>query len=174
MRATSPQIAHEARLQTQQVTRQTRNAVGNYEAAEFQWGVVDSISAGPPPSVDLYLDGTQTLSNTAYLTKGVRYLAGYVPTVGDTVIVQRGLKRSASDRVVIGKLDGSTSPYPLPLGGVNSSSQFVQGPNAIWGGAGVPPSTLGIQGDYYFRTDTPATADQRLYVYQSTGWVGIL
>lgn len=174
MAATNPQIAHAARLQTQQVTRQTRNSVGNYEAAEFQWGVVHAVNAGPPPHVDVYLDGTQTLNDTSYLTTGIRYLAGYVPTVGDVVIIQRGLKRSASDRLVLGVLAGSPSPYPLPLGNINSSSQYVQGPNAIWGGSGVPPAALGIVGDYYFRTDTPTTANQRLYVLESTGWVGIL
>jgi len=168
--AISPQSAHQARLHSQKVQRKASHPQGNYDHSEFQWGVVHAIHVGPPPSVDLYLDGTQNTANTAYLTLGVAYLAGYVPTAGDTVIVRRGVRRSSSDRIVIGKPNGSPSPYPLPLGGLNASNQFIQGPNAIWGGPGVPPSSLGASGDYYFRTDTPATAGQRLYVRESGGW----
>lgn len=174
MTAVSPQMAHQARLLTQKTVRQQRNPQGNYDHSEFQWGYVNAINLGPPPSLDLYLDGSQTTNDTAYLTKQVAYLASYVPTVGDAVLVRRGTRRSSSDRVVVGKLNGSTSPYPLALGGVNSSGQYVQGPNAVWGGVGVPPSTLGMVGDYYYRTDTPSVANQRIYVYQSGGWTGIL
>lgn len=170
MAAISPQSAHQARLHSQKMQRKASHPQGNYDHSEFQWGVVHAIHTGPPPSVDLYLDGTQNTKDTGYLTLGVPYLPGYVPTVGDTVIVRRGTRMSSSDRIVIGKPNGSPSPYPLPLGGLNASSQFVQGPNAIWGGAGVPASSLGASGDYYFRTDTPATAGQRLYVRESGGW----
>lgn len=39
-------------------------------------------------------------------------------------------------------------------------------------GSGVP--TGGADGNYYFRTDTPATVNQRLYVRSAGVWTGIL
>ncbi len=104
IRAVPPSVAHEARLLTQKMTQKQRSPQGNYDHSEFQWGIVEAINAGPPATVDVYLDGTQTLSDTAYLTKGIRYLASYTPTVGDGVLVHRGSRRSSSDRVVLGKL----------------------------------------------------------------------
>ena len=77
----------------------------------YQWGVVENINTGPP-SVDLYLDGTQTLSDTAYLTKGVRYLSDYRPTVGDVVLVARGTGGLKTDRVVIQRLAVATDAFP--------------------------------------------------------------
>ena len=45
---------------------------------------------------------------------------------------------------------------------------------SIFAGAGAPPSTLGANGDYYFRQDTPGVANQRLYVKAAGAWVGIV
>lgn len=172
MRATSPYIAHQARLISIESQRANNNPRGNYTPTEFQWGVIESINAGPPPTVNLYLDGSQTLNDTAYLTPNVAYLSTYVPVVGDTVLVHRGVGRSSSDRVVIGKLGGSTSPFPLPLAYYDATtSQNLQTGNAVWGGPGVPAATLGAEGDMYVRTDAPATAGERLYFKTSTGWV---
>jgi hypothetical protein len=70
----------------------------------WQWGVVHAVNAGPPPSVDLYLDGTQTLGDTSYLTHAVRYVASYNPAVGDIVLVSRGTGGLRTDRVVLGPL----------------------------------------------------------------------
>lgn len=39
-------------------------------------------------------------------------------------------------------------------------------------GSGVP--TGGANGNYYFRTDTPGTANQRVYVKSAGSWVGIV
>lgn len=72
-------------------------------SAPIQWGVVHAVHTSPN-AVDLYLDGTQTYGDTAYLTVGVRYLSSYSPTVGDTVVVSRGTGGSRSDRFVLGKL----------------------------------------------------------------------
>ena len=58
--------------------------------------------------------------------------------------------------------------------------QFLTtGGGALWGGSGAP-AIAGTLGDFYFRTDTPSTALQRIYVCTVTGgagaatWVGIL
>lgn len=44
----------------------------------------------------------------------------------------------------------------------------------IMAGTGVPNNANGNNGDYYFRGDTPGTANQRLYVRSAGAWVGIV
>jgi hypothetical protein len=44
----------------------------------------------------------------------------------------------------------------------------------IYSGSGAPASTLGNNGDFYFRIDTPGTANQRLYVKSAGAWAGIV
>ncbi len=45
---------------------------------------------------------------------------------------------------------------------------------AVFQGSGVPNNANGSNGDIYFRTDTPGTANQRVYVRSAGAWVGIL
>jgi hypothetical protein len=44
----------------------------------------------------------------------------------------------------------------------------------LWAGTGAPNNSYGQNGDYYFRSDTPGTANQRLYVKSGGTWAGIL
>jgi len=46
--------------------------------------------------------------------------------------------------------------------------------SALYSGSGVPSNSNGANGDYYFRTDTPAVATQRIYVRSAGVWVGII
>lgn len=46
--------------------------------------------------------------------------------------------------------------------------------STLWSGNGVPSSSLGSNGDFYFRSDTPSASNQRLYVKASNSWTGIL
>lgn len=41
-------------------------------------------------------------------------------------------------------------------------------------GSGVPSPSLGVDGQYYFRSDTPGTANQRIYVKVAGTWTGIV
>jgi hypothetical protein len=44
-----------------------------------------------------------------------------------------------------------------------------------YSGTGAPATGLGVVGDYYFRTDTPSTANQRIYVKTAAAvWTGIV
>src|SRR5574337_258670 len=52
---------------------------------------------------------------------------------------------------------GGVQAGQLNGGGVTSSS-------AIYSGSGVPSNSYGNNGDYYLRSDTPGTANQRIYV----------
>ena len=163
---------HMTRLFQSQVTSKQLKPSGNYHHGEHQWGVVAAINNDATPTVDLYLDGAQNVPTDANLTQGIAFLSSYVPTVGDVVLVRRGDGRNRTDRVVLGKLGGSASPYPVPLGNIDPpTGRFVQGPNALWGGTGQPASHLGITGDYYFRSDSPGTDNQEIYVKTNTGWM---
>lgn len=44
----------------------------------------------------------------------------------------------------------------------------------LYMGSGVPSNANGNNGDFYFRTDTPGTANQRLYTKSAGAWTGIL
>ncbi len=80
------------------------------------------------------------------------------PTYGDTRFKQ----------LIVGGLSlvsGSFSPTNDGL-----ASQTGQ----VFQGVGVPSNANGNNGDVYFRTDTPGTANQRLYVKSAGAWVGIL
>jgi hypothetical protein len=48
------------------------------------------------------------------------------------------------------------------------------GANGITGGVGAPSAGIGSNGDYYFRSDTPATSLQRIYVKSAGAWVGVV
>lgn len=42
------------------------------------------------------------------------------------------------------------------------------------GGNGVPNNNAGVNGQYWFRSDTPGTANQRIYVKIAGVWTGIV
>jgi hypothetical protein len=49
----------------------------------------------------------------------------------------------------------------------------IGGAATIRSGSGAPSNSLGANGDFYFRIDTPGTANQRLYVKSAGAYVGI-
>jgi hypothetical protein len=44
----------------------------------------------------------------------------------------------------------------------------------IYMGSGAPNNANGSNGDYYFRTDTPGTSNQRIYVKSAGSWTGVV
>lgn len=63
--------------------------------------------------------------------------------------------------------------YISPLGGMQLGNGAAIG-SSFWSGAGAPGAAQGVNGDYYFRNDTPGTANQRIYVKSAGAWVGIV
>lgn len=59
-------------------------------------------------------------------------------------------------------------------GSIAAGNGTVQSPGALWMGSGVPAAGVGANGDFYLRQDTPATANQRIYVKSAGAWVAIL
>lgn len=59
-----------------------------------------------------------------------------------------------------------------PLQPTNDAQASQTG--SVYQGSGVPSNSNGNNGDVYFRTDTPGTVNQRVYVKSAGSWVGIL
>jgi hypothetical protein len=64
---------------------------------------------------------------------------------------------------------------------VNRGGLYLAGGNgtaisagALWAGAGAPGPGLGNNGDFYFRNDTPGTANQRIYIKSANTWTGLI
>lgn len=65
------------------------------------------------------------------------------------------------------------NPAPAALSNVTPQAvNLVGARNHVWMGWGLPPSTIGTGGDYYFRLDAGA-ANTHVYYY-GLGWQGIL
>jgi hypothetical protein len=60
---------------------------------------------------------------------------------------------------------------PIFPGNMSGAAQGVCG---IRAGSGAPDNAVGQNGDFYFRSDTPGTGNQRLYVRTAGAYVGIL
>lgn len=75
--------------------------------------------------------------------------------------------------------DGGTTTFPTAVtiasGALLRAKGGLQinGHCALSSGTGAPTATA-TPGDIYFRTGTPTTANQRIYVYTTSGWVGII
>ena len=116
------------------------------------------------------LAGTQIFYSTGAQNRyasnvSVGFASGTNPT---SVGIDAGLSRSAAGVIAAGNGtvgDASGKFYA-------SAFQFLSG-STLYSGSGAP-GAFGINGDYYFRTDTPAVANQRIYVRSAGVWVGIL
>lgn len=116
-------------------------------------GLLIKAGSGAPSTQPMFqvvsLDGTTPLM-TIY--PGVVQFVG-TSTGVDTASLQETIK-----------IDGTQNPPCLTIGGLQ-----------IWGGASAPTaSTVGtaIVGDWYFRSDTPNTANQRVYICTVAGAPG--
>jgi hypothetical protein len=99
--------------------------------------------------------------------------------------VDRGISRTvtAVNRVIQLLVSGArTTSWAQEISGQSTSGEddppaFANGiklSGRIYGGSGAPAVGLGSNGDFYFRTDTPGSVNQRLYVKSAGTWTGIL
>lgn len=62
---------------------------------------------------------------------------------------------------------------PVQINSTGAPGSAAPG-STVWSGSGAPVNTTGANGDFYLRSDTPGTANQRIYVRSAGAWVGIL
>lgn len=78
--------------------------------------------------------------------------------------------------IIVGKPTTLTG-YGIPVTGTGTAVQNTDPlliRPLVRGGTGAPAGALGANGDFYFRGDTPAVANQRIYVKSAGVWVGIV
>lgn len=68
----------------------------------------------------------------------------------------------------------STGALALASGISPGTPAGAQQSGKVYQGSGVPSNTMGANGDVYFRTDTPGTANQRMYIRSAGTWTGIV
>lgn len=57
---------------------------------------------------------------------------------------------------------------------LNPALARLDGLSPLLAGVGAPAAALGSDGNFYFRTDTPTVANQRIYVRAAGAWIGIV
>lgn len=68
--------------------------------------------------------------------------------------------------------DGSEVVSTWPI---TAATRFtVSGAASFFSGSGAPSNANGSNGDYFFRIDTPGTANQRIYIKSAGIWTGIV
>lgn len=94
----------------------------------------------------------------------------YAGAISPTGLFQWGGSRAAP-AFYVGQTGVVNTLGPIFPGKDDGTGQLTAG---IMAGAGAPNNANGLNGYYYFRSDTPGTANQRLYVRSAGAWVGIL
>lgn len=100
---------------------------------------------------------------------------GFVPGVGKAGTSFSAAQDTSLYRDSVGVL---ATGGGLRLGNnpvVTSGNSAVAAGSRIFSGSGAPGTITGAaSGDFYFRSDTPTVAGQRLYTFNGTTWTGIL
>jgi hypothetical protein len=149
------------------------NSISNYLNAAF-------MEFGAASTVDLRWVSQSASGRTYAIWNGVPgdgegylniYQSGvYVGAISPTGLFEWGGSRSAPAFYVTqgGVLNTKGKIFPGTPAGVD------QGSCGLYAGSGVPSNSNGNDGDFYFRSDTPGTASQRIYVKSAGSWVGIV
>lgn len=110
-----------------------------------------------------------------YPANNPRYIGSVFPNGVDEINGQTDTELSDAIMAVQASLLGTggapsiSSPAPVSPG--NGTTTGCK----LYSGSGAPATGLGAVGDYYFRSDTPATATQRIYVKTAAAvWTGIV
>ena len=57
--------------------------------------------------------------------------------------------------------------------GISPGSSTGSTTNVLWSGSGAPGAGVGSNGDFWFRTDTPGTVNQRIYIKAAGAWTAL-
>lgn len=100
--------------------------------------------------------------------------------IGESPLVLKGFSGQTASLLAIQNSGGGAMTSFLANGAL-SSIQYVQPGNGstagthLYSGSGAPSIAASVAGDLYVRTDTPSTANQRIYIATATNtWTGII
>jgi hypothetical protein len=125
------------------------NGSGGYTGGAFRWVVASYKFPSNAATARVYLYADSGANNGTATFDSVSVVVGDLPLAWP------------------GARTGGVRPGRLNSAGLISSA-------TLYSGTGVPSNSYGLDGDFYFRTDTPGTANQRLYVKSAGAWVGVL
>lgn len=66
------------------------------------------------------------------------------------------------------------STLKMELNKTGNGEVLLGNSSSLYSGSGGPSNSLGSNGDFYFRTDTPGLANQRIYVKSAGSWTGVV
>lgn len=112
------------------------------------------------------------------ILRGVAPLPGDLEIAGSLVVdinlnVNQSLIVTGAAEMNDLQVDGTLGVLGALVAGFPTPATVAQA-GRIYQGSGVPSNANGNNGDVYFRTDTPATANQRLYIRSAGAWIGIV
>ena len=147
------------------------------------------IEAGPVASGSPWIEGNEPATPTeAYglnvdpgITGDVAILNVHIPNGGLSGAISVANAGSTGNLLLTDKPGGTANfrvlrgAMKMLAGGIYPSNGAGAAGAGIWSGSGAPTGVTGAaSGDVYFRTDTPGTANQRIYIYNGSTWTGIL
>lgn len=162
------------------------SAITNATVFDYSFGTtlmmgpatIASTSSGVSPV--LALSGQTTSSSQADIS--ISRTGAANQTVGQNANIQFG-NSTSNTFAILQEYNGAVIVFTFASGSWGERARILPGPGAgiqiagassIYSGTGVISNSVGSNGDYYFRQDTPGTANQRLYVKSAGAWVGIV
>jgi len=119
-----------------------------------------------------YSNAQNVMGSTAALANAILSLIG-----NGTGVAQLKTQLAASQTADIADFfasNGTTLLAAITAGGAFQPGNGSAAGGHIYSGSGAPNITGSAAGDFYFRTDTPSTANQRIYVATAANtWTGI-
>lgn len=118
------------------------------------------------PAIGIKIDSTPTL-----VSIDNSYFQGYTSawTTDGTGTVITGLGVQTSTGGTPTAPTAASARVTMAAGGLQ-----LNGASTTYSGSGAPSAGLGNNGDYYLRSDTPGTTNQRIYVKSAGAWSGIV
>src|SRR5262249_39847299 len=165
--------------------------IGNY----FERWKGACIAANADSAKDLVIQGNSlhadagaeliTLSSSSGTNDRVAVLHNHFSNFGSPYATTGIVLGNTTNCVILGNgppaggasvISGQSNPDLLNVSGAGTFGDRVQvsSSSSMYSGSGAPAASLGANGDYYFRTDTPGTVNQRIYIKSAGSWLGIV
>jgi hypothetical protein len=118
-------------------------------------------------------DGNTDISG--YTGIGTGHNTGIMALIAPTADNKKGLvifPHSSSQSVPLLDIQNASfaDVFTVDLNG----AMQLQGASTFYSGSGAPSNGTGNNGDFYFRSGTPGTTNQRIYIKSSGAWIGII
>lgn len=163
-------------ISASRVTADTNDRLQILADGSHKWG-----SGAAATDLTLARSGASLLAITGGLTATTdlsAQLGGVLAVIGAQGPASQAALKFGGDTTLYRSAAGALrTPGTLTVDSLLTATAgiIIQGAATIWSGSGAPAAGTGATGDYYFRTGTPSTSLQRIYVKTGVStWTGIL